>query len=146
MKCLSKDFCRILDIYQSAFIRLDKQYNSSFYMFVDPSRPADSISSGGNGGSGGAILHPDYTGELPAKDRLFWLWYALNMVLVVVCLALNALLSTVLIVERQRNFKFRVWSSPDNKDKRGFALKASVKFMETFEKYFGINDVLKKQG
>ncbi|EYC43770.1 hypothetical protein Y032_0481g2254 [Ancylostoma ceylanicum] len=112
MKCLSKDFCRILDIYQSAFIRLDKQYNSSFYMFVDPSRPADSISSGGNGGSGGAILHPDYTGELPAKDRLFWLWYALNMVLVVVCLALNALLSTVLIVERQRNFKAHTATLP----------------------------------
>ncbi|EPB78012.1 hypothetical protein ANCCEY_02926 [Ancylostoma ceylanicum] len=45
----------------------------------------------------------------------------------------------------RRGVRFRVWSSPDNKDKRGFALKASVKFMETFEKYFGINDVLKKQ-
>ncbi|KAL6738201.1 hypothetical protein Aduo_011773 [Ancylostoma duodenale] len=80
-------------------------HNSSSCMFVDPSRPADPIPGGGHGGSG-AILNPGYNPEPPTRDRIYWLWYAVNMFLVAVCLALNALLSTVLIVERQRTMKF----------------------------------------
>ncbi|KAK6751076.1 hypothetical protein RB195_002819 [Necator americanus] len=40
-----------------------------------------------------------------AKDGSFWLWYTVNMTLATVCLVLNALLSTAMIVGREKTFK-----------------------------------------
>ncbi|ETN72614.1 peptidase family M1 [Necator americanus] len=46
----------------------------------------------------------------------------------------------------KRGVRFRVWSTPDTKDKRKYGLKAAVTYMETLERYFDIEDVMKKQG
>ncbi|ETN72611.1 hypothetical protein NECAME_13802, partial [Necator americanus] len=45
----------------------------------------------------------------------------------------------------KRGVRFRVWSTPATKDRRKYGLKAAVTYMETFEKYFDIEDVMKKQ-
>ncbi|KAK6758800.1 hypothetical protein RB195_016186 [Necator americanus] len=45
----------------------------------------------------------------------------------------------------KRGVRFRVWSTPDTKDKRKYGLKAAVTYMETLERYFDIEDVMKKQ-
>ncbi|KAK6758798.1 hypothetical protein RB195_016184 [Necator americanus] len=44
-----------------------------------------------------------------------------------------------------RGVRFRVWSPPGNADERKRGLKAAIIFMETLEKYFGIDDVVMKQ-
>ncbi|ETN72616.1 peptidase family M1 [Necator americanus] len=45
-----------------------------------------------------------------------------------------------------RGVRFRVWSPPGSADERKRGLKAAIIFMETLEKYFGIDDVVMKQG
>ncbi|ETN69868.1 hypothetical protein NECAME_15024, partial [Necator americanus] len=45
----------------------------------------------------------------------------------------------------KRGVRFRLWSPPKDKPLRKYGLETAVIFMETFEKYFGIEDVVMKQ-
>ncbi|EYB86171.1 hypothetical protein Y032_0284g1344 [Ancylostoma ceylanicum] len=45
----------------------------------------------------------------------------------------------------RRGVRFRLWSSPYNKDTRQNGLKAAVMYMELFEEYFGVQDIVMKQ-
>ncbi|KIH68511.1 hypothetical protein ANCDUO_01149 [Ancylostoma duodenale] len=45
----------------------------------------------------------------------------------------------------KRGVRFRVWSTPKTKEKRAYGLKGATTYMEFFEEYFGVQDVVKKQ-
>ncbi|EYC27513.1 hypothetical protein Y032_0009g768 [Ancylostoma ceylanicum] len=46
----------------------------------------------------------------------------------------------------KRGVRFRVWSTPEAKKKRGYGLKGAINYMEFFEEYFGVQDIVTKQG
>ncbi|EYC16493.1 hypothetical protein Y032_0033g2691 [Ancylostoma ceylanicum] len=46
----------------------------------------------------------------------------------------------------QRRVRFRVWSTPETKKKRAYGLKGATAYMEFFEEYFGVQDIVTKQG
>ncbi|RCN49222.1 hypothetical protein ANCCAN_04637 [Ancylostoma caninum] len=46
----------------------------------------------------------------------------------------------------KRGVRFRVWSTPKTKEKRAYGLKGATIFMEFFEDYFGVEDIVEKQG
>ncbi|EYC25475.1 hypothetical protein Y032_0012g1914 [Ancylostoma ceylanicum] len=45
----------------------------------------------------------------------------------------------------KRGVRFRMWSSPNTKDGRPYGLKTAIIFMEKFEEYFGVQDIVMKQ-
>ncbi|RCN49232.1 hypothetical protein ANCCAN_04647 [Ancylostoma caninum] len=46
----------------------------------------------------------------------------------------------------KRGVRFRVWSTPNTREKRSYGLKAAIDLMELFEEYFGVQDIAMKQG
>ncbi|RCN49228.1 hypothetical protein ANCCAN_04643 [Ancylostoma caninum] len=45
-----------------------------------------------------------------------------------------------------RGVRFRVWSTPKTKRRRAYGLKGATIYMEFFEEYFGVQDIVTKQG
>ncbi|CAJ0603891.1 unnamed protein product [Cylicocyclus nassatus] len=48
-------------------------------------------------------------------------------------------------MQTNRGVKFRLWSAPGTESQREYGLKVATTVMESFEKYFGVNDVMSKQ-
>ncbi|CAJ0603941.1 unnamed protein product [Cylicocyclus nassatus] len=48
-------------------------------------------------------------------------------------------------MQTNRGVRFRLWSAPATKSQREYGLKVATTVMESFEKYFGVNDVMSKQ-